>query len=899
MKIRILLLLIPIFSPFNYSFAQDIFEPNNGSSSPAGINCGNTYEAFIQSVGDVDWYSVQVNQSGTLSVALTSIPSNIDLNLEIYQFVNDQLKLIADDNNNNIGGGQNVTATAFINQGTYLIFIGDENNNGANNAESYTLNISCSESLFEINQTIDLAKPIPQDTCFEENIWGENECFFTTNEGDDDRDWFEVQINESGKLKATLTSVPTDIDLNLEIYMIENNQPKKIADDDYGNAAGGQDLTATTFINAGTYYIHIEDENNNRTNEETYNFCLNFTPNTFEINQTIDLATPIPKDTCFMDNIWGENECFSTTNDGDNDQDWFEVQINESGKLKATLTSVPTDMDLNLEIYMIENNQPKKIADDDYGNAAGGQDLTATTFINAGTYYIHIEDENNNRTNEETYNFCLNFTPNTFEINQTIDLATPIPKDTCFMDNIWGENECFSTTNDGDNDQDWFEVQINESGKLKATLTSVPSDIDLNLEIYMIENNQPKKIADDDIGNASGGLSLTATTFINAGRYYIHIEDENNNRTNEETYNFCLNFTPNAFEINQTIDLATPIPQDTCFEENIWGENECFSTTNDGDNDQDWFEVQINESGKLKATLTSVPSDIDLNLEIYMIENNQPKKIADDDIGNASGGLSLTATTFINAGRYYIHIEDENNNRTNEETYNFCLNFTPNAFEINQTIDLATPIPKDTCFMNNIWGENECFSTSDDGDNDQDWFEVQVEATCLLNVALTNVPNVLDLNFEIFQIINGQEVIIADDGHGNSGGGQELSTELAIEPGTYYIHVEDENNNSTIEESFTFCISCQGMMVNTDGLINPKLSITPNPTTAQITIQYPITSTPTRVHVVDLNGRHLSTTQSTTGELQLDLSTLPEGIYFVHLVNEEYNAVRKVLKSRR
>jgi|GEM_PF-1768076 len=78
-----------------------------------------------------------------------------------------------------------------------------------------------------------------------------------------------------------------------------------------------------------------------------------------------------------------------------------------------------------------------------------------------------------------------------------------------------------------------------------------------------------------------------------------------------------------------------------------------------------------------------------------------------------------------------------------------------------------------------------------------------------------------------------------------------------------------------------------------------NITITPNPTTAQITIQHPKTATPTQVHVVDLNGRHLSTTQSTTGELQLDLSTLPEGIYFVHLVNEKYNVVRKVLKSGR
>jgi len=84
-----------------------------------------------------------------------------------------------------------------------------------------------------------------------------------------------------------------------------------------------------------------------------------------------------------------------------------------------------------------------------------------------------------------------------------------------------------------------------------------------------------------------------------------------------------------------------------------------------------------------------------------------------------------------------------------------------------------------------------------------------------------------------------------------------------------------------------------------DSHLENQITIFPNPTTTQITIQHPTTSTPTQIHLLDLNGRHLLTTQSATGDTQLDLSTLPEGIYFVHLVNENYNAVRKVLKSGR
>jgi hypothetical protein len=542
-----MLRILAIFSllslcSFNLLLGQDTNEPNNDISTATTITCGNVYEAFIQELGDIDWYEVEVSQNGYLSVDVFSVPATIDINLEIYQFIDDQLKLIADDNDGNAGGGQSLTTTAYLNAGTYLILVEDENSNSFEDMEAYSMSVSCFVNTFEINQTIELASLIAQDTCFEDNIWGENECFFNSNEGSDDQDWFAVQIDEPGKLSVDLTSVPANLDLNLEIYLIDqNSQPVKIADDDDDNASGAQDVTTTAFINPGTYYIHIEDENFNETNQETYNLCVSFFPNAFEINQTIDLAAFIPRDTCFEDNIWGENELFFDSNEGDDDQDWFEVLIDEPGKLNVAITSVPSSLDLNLEIYIIdENGQPKEIADDDDDNANGGQELAATAFVSPGTYYIHIEDENFNETIQETYNFCISFSPNAFEVNQTIELAAPIPQDTCFEDNIWGENECFFDSNEGDNDQDWFEVQIDTACTMDIAITDVPNNLDLNLEIYQIVDGQATLIADDGDGNANGGQELSASFSAEPGVYYIHIEDENHNFTTEEMFTFCI-----------------------------------------------------------------------------------------------------------------------------------------------------------------------------------------------------------------------------------------------------------------------------------------------------------------------------------------------------------------------
>ena len=185
-------------------FGQDIFEPNDDTSNATEVTCGNFYNAFIQTVGDQDWYKIDVAEKGYLSVNVNLVPRILDLNLEIHQMVNGQLKRIADDDDDNAGGGQDLVATAFVEPGRYFVLVYDENNNSANDSESYRIEFNCFKNALEVNQTIDLATEIPRDTCFEENIWGENELFFTSNEGDNDQEWFKVNISESGNLSTCL-----------------------------------------------------------------------------------------------------------------------------------------------------------------------------------------------------------------------------------------------------------------------------------------------------------------------------------------------------------------------------------------------------------------------------------------------------------------------------------------------------------------------------------------------------------------------------------------------------------------------------------------------------------------------------------------------------------------------
>ncbi|MCD4680799.1 MAG: PPC domain-containing protein, partial [Bacteroidales bacterium] len=787
MKVKIYIIsLLLLASGINPIFGQDPFEPNDTYMEAATVTCGQQLSAYIQIVGDVDWYEIQFTESGVLEVEITSVPVILDLNVEIYQVINNVLTLIANDRTSNASGGMNMYSNAVVNPGTYLILVEDENNNSFSDTDSYDMALTCTANALELNQIYDEAAPIATDTCFEANIYGDNHTYAVFN----DVDWFEVQVANSGVLEVEVTSVPLNLDLNVGIYQIINNTLTLIADDRTSNSAPGQNVFSYAVINPGTYLISVNEESNNDFNEETYTFCVNFTPNELELNQVWDEAAPIATDTCFEANIYGDNHTYTVFND----VDWFEVQVVNSGVLEVAVTSVPNNLDLNVGIYQYINNVLTLIADDRNSNSSGGQDIFSNAVINPGTYLISVNEESNNDFNEETYTFCVNFTANELELNQIWDEAAPIATDTCFEANIYGDNHTYTVYND----EDWFEVQVSEYGVLEVAVTSVPINLDLNVGIYKIINNTLTLIADDRNSNSSGGQNIFSNAVISPGTYLISVNEESNNDFNEDTYSFCVTFTPNELELNQVWDEAAPIATDTCFEANIYGDNRTYTVFND----VDWFEVQVTEFGVIEVAVTSVPVNLDLDVGIYQYINNVLTLIANDRNNNANGGQDIFSNAVVGPGTYLISVEDEYNDAFNEETYTFCVNFTPNELELNQEWDEAAPIATDTCFEANIYGDNHTYTVF----NDVDWFEVQVSEFGVLEVAVTSVPYNLDLDVGIYQYINNVLTLIANDRINNANIGQDVFSNAVVSPGTYLIVVEDEYNDAYNEETYLFCV---------------------------------------------------------------------------------------------
>ncbi|MFA6923373.1 MAG: YCF48-related protein [Bacteroidales bacterium] len=85
------------------------------------------------------------------------------------------------------------------------------------------------------------------------------------------------------------------------------------------------------------------------------------------------------------------------------------------------------------------------------------------------------------------------------------------------------------------------------------------------------------------------------------------------------------------------------------------------------------------------------------------------------------------------------------------------------------------------------------------------------------------------------------------------------------------------------------------------GIENKILSIDimlyPNPVADKLTLELPQTSKQSTITIYNINGAELIKQQAITNKTQIDISTLPSGIYFVKLITDKTVEVRKIIKE--
>lgn len=216
------------------STVSDTYEPNGTISQAYAITFGTTYNSYIFSSSDVDYYKVSPTSAGTISVSLTNLPGDYDLYL-----VNSAGTVLAKSEN----GSTTSESLSYANTAAGTYYIKVVGYSGAySTSTAYALKAtftgSTSSDPYEPNDSTSSAYAITSGITYNAYIYS------TT-----DVDYYKLSKTTSGTITISLTNLPGDYDL----YLI-NSAGTVVASSENGSTTSESiSYSAST----GTYYVKV------------------------------------------------------------------------------------------------------------------------------------------------------------------------------------------------------------------------------------------------------------------------------------------------------------------------------------------------------------------------------------------------------------------------------------------------------------------------------------------------------------------------------------------------------------------------------------------------------------------------------------------------------------------
>jgi len=278
-------------------------------------------------------------------------------------------------------------------------------------------------------------------------------------------------------------------------------------------------------------------------------------------------------------------------------------------------------------------------------------------------------------------------------------------------------------------------------------------------------------------------------------------------------------------------------------------------------------------------------------------------------VGNAgfsAGSVAYTSLAFSSSGQPYVAYQDSrNSNKITVMKFDNTnwINVGNAGFSstIADNISLAFN-PTGQPYV--VYGDGGNFGKATvmkfDGSN---WVNVGIagfSAGNALNISLAFSPSGCPCVAYIDGADSNKATVMSFDGTnwvkiGNSGfsAGEVSYPSLVVSPsGEPYVAFVDIGNSykATVMkyDSVYFGISKQQ---------KSRLSIYPNPVSDYITIETSAITNTSQLSISNLSGQEVITRQITEQKTQLDISSLPQGIYFVRLTNDKTITMGKLIKE--
>ncbi len=359
----------------NFTPSMDLFEPNDSFGTAAKLSNKQTWWSTIMPKGDVDWYQLQVDRQGELSVNITEVPKELDIYLRVW---NANKHTISDWYGPLNKGGNTEMVFDLPVPGVYTMEMKDGSSDARSN-NRFRVDISFQAS-------VDPAEP--NNDYGSAAVLAIGEPIKVTHLPASDNDWYRVHVDEQGQLDVNITNVPANLDI---FYRIWNSEKHTISDWTGPLKEGGDTKGFFDLAQAGDYFLEVYDSKHDNRSIEPYTLQLGFIPSRdrSEPNNSFSQASPLKIGGTITGTILPK---------GDND--WYRISAAWPGDLKLHISNVPENLDLHARLW---NSEKHTVSNWVSPLKAGGDAEGTMPVAKAGTYFLEVRDGSNDARSTQHY----------------------------------------------------------------------------------------------------------------------------------------------------------------------------------------------------------------------------------------------------------------------------------------------------------------------------------------------------------------------------------------------------------------------------------------------------------------------------------------------------------------
>jgi len=323
-------------------------------------------------------------------------------------------------------------------------------------------------------------------------------------------------------------------------------------------------------------------------------------------------------------------------------------------------------------------------------------------------------------------------------------------------------------------DVDYYVFETDQDGVLEIVVDPVPSAIDMDLEVYDIQQAKIGQSYD-----TSAGQAVFVYLLEPGDTYYVALWDTSHNASSATPYTLQVGLdTSDEHEINNTFSEAAEITV---------GESTNGKIRPIGD--VDYFKLATAGPGVLEVAIDPVPSELALDLRIY--DGQQ------DEIGNAldaGDGQAVFLPMLCDTGTYYLRVSQGYDNAASIDPYTLLATLDDSdVYELNGTFSDAAVIELDTDVVAKIKPRG-----------DEDYYKFTLLSAGMLDISIDPVPAALNMELRLY---DGQQAQI-ETMTGAAGEPVQWSVE-ATASGDHYLLVRDQYNDASADGTYTLRVTPQ------------------------------------------------------------------------------------------